>query len=342
MRWTLALALVALLLGAAPAAAPAPAPAFRVLAFTKTAGYRHGSSIAAAIKALQDLSAQNGFAVETTEDANSFTDQNLAQYKVVAFLLTTGDVLDAEQQRAFERFIEGGGGFVGVHSAADTEYDWPWYGGLIGAWFKSHPAIQQARINVSDTTDLSTVGLPREWVRTDEWYNFRSNPRSAVHVLATIDESSYAPGADAMGTDHPIAWSHSYAGGRAWYTAGGHTDEAWSEPLFLTHVLGGVEWAAGFTPPAKAAEPALKITSLTTAVSGRRVVVTVKHPSCSCVAVLSVSVRGHAQTTRVAAKGSTTRVKSALLPPGRWQLTFTLKSRTDAKGATARRWIRVR
>ena len=145
-----------------------------------------------------------------------------------------------------------------------------------------------------------------------------------------------------MGSDHPIAWSHSYDGGRAWYTAGGHTDEAWSEPLFLAHVLGGIEWAAGMNPATPAAEPAPKIASLTTALRGRRVVVTVKHPSCSCDAVVAVKVRGRSLMTKVAAKGTTTRVTSAVLPAGRWQLIFTLKSRTGAASVTARRWISVR
>jgi cytochrome c len=346
VRLALALAFVALLPGGAPAAAPAAAPAFRVLAFTKTAGYRH-VSIPAAIQAIENLGAQNGFALDNTEDGGAFTDASLARYRVVIFLLTTGDVLDDQQQAALERFIRAGGGFVGVHSAADTEYGWAWYGGLLGAYFMSHPAIQQATIAVTDAADPSTVALPRVWVRTDEWYDFQSNPRSVAHVLATIDEKSYDPGPDAMGADHPIAWSHQYEGGRAWYTAGGHTEEAWSEPLFLAHVLGGIEWAAGPLPattpssPTPAAEPAPKIVSLATALHGRRVVVTVRHPSCSCEAVLGVRVRGRLLTTRVVANRTTTRASSAVLPPGRWQLTFTLTSRTGAASATARRWVRV-
>ena len=179
-------------------------------------------------------------------------------------------------------------------------------------------------------------------MRTDEWYDFQSNPRSAVHVLATIDESSYDAGPDAMGGDHPIAWSHSSGRGRAWYTAGGHTDEAWSEPLFLTHILGGIEWAAGVKPATKAAAPAPKISSLVTALSGSRVVVTVVHPHCSCYGLLSVSVRGRSLAMKVAANGTTTRVTSTALPKGRWQLTFTLKSRDVNKSAVARRWITVR
>src|SRR5204863_1556591 len=113
---------------------------------------------------------------------------------------------------------------------------WSWYGGLVGAYFVSHPAIQQATVKVADRIDPSSSMLPKRWVRTDEWYNFDNNPRATVHVLATVDENTYSGGA--MGFDHAIAWSHFYDGGRAWYTAGGHTPESFNEPLFQAHLLG--------------------------------------------------------------------------------------------------------
>jgi type 1 glutamine amidotransferase len=354
MRWAVAPMLVVMLFGAAPAATPAPAPtpSFRVLAFTKTTGYRHGS-ITDAVAAIANVAAQNGFALDQSEDSSVFNDANLARYKVIAFLLTTGDILDADQQAAMERFIRAGGGYVGVHSAVDTEYEWPWYGALVGAYFTNHPAIQQATINVTDANDPSTAHLPRTWVRTDEWYNFRTNPRANVNVLATIDESTYDPGPDAMGADHPIAWSHPYDGGRAWYTAGGHTFEAWYEPLFVSHVVGGIKWAAGPLPavtptPATAAKPAPKIVSLKTALKARRVVATVKHTACSCKAQLSVRVRGRMlKTKQLAVKGTTTRLTSAVLPKGRWQLSVTLTgppagTPPKASSAVGRRWVTVR
>ena len=210
----------AALLGPGSAAEPVSPPVLRILVFTKTAGFRH-ASIPVAIQAVADLGAKNGFGVDATEDAAAFSDANLANYGAVVFLLTTGDVLDDGQQAAFQRYIRAGGGFVGVHSAADTEHDWPWYGGLVGAYFLSHPEIQTAAIDVADPRDASTAALPARWSRTDEWYNFAANPRPSVHVLATIDETSYNPGEGAMGADHPIAWWHDYDGGRAWYTAGG-------------------------------------------------------------------------------------------------------------------------
>lgn len=217
-------------------------PAPRVLLFSKTSGFRH-ASIPAALDAIRTLGAEHGFAVDASEDASAFTDANLAQYRAVVFVMTTGDVLDETQQAAFERYIRAGNGYVGLHSASDTEYSWPWYGQLVGAYFASHPAIQAATIRVEDRAHPSTTALPDPWPRTDEWYNFQSNPRSRVRVLARLDETSYTGGT--MGADHPIAWCQAYDGGRAWYTGGGHTSESYAEPLFLQHILGGIEYAAG-------------------------------------------------------------------------------------------------
>ena len=216
----------------------------RVLVFSKTAGFRHGS-IPAGITAIKKLGQQNGFAVEVTEDAAQFAKANLARFSTVIFLNTTGDVLDKDQQTAFERFIQCSGGYLGIHAAADTEYDWPWYGRLVGAYFKTHPAIQDATIVVADRVHPSTKHLPIRWQRRDEWYEFRANPRGEVHVLATIDERTYQGGG--MGHDHPIAWCHKFDGGRSFYTAGGHTNESYAEPAFLQHILGGIRWTAGVT-----------------------------------------------------------------------------------------------
>ncbi|WP_041322586.1 ThuA domain-containing protein [Saccharomonospora viridis] len=228
------------------AAAEEAQPEASVLVFSKTAGFRH-DSIPAGIEAIEQLGAEHNFAVDATEDAEAFTDDNLANYDAVVWLSTTGDVLNDEQQAAFERYISEGGGYVGVHAASDTEYDWPWYGDLVGAYFDSHPHIQEATVNVEDRGHPSTADLPEQWVRTDEWYNYRENPRQNVRVLATLDEGSYDPGSGAMGDDHPIAWCHENSGGRAWYTGGGHTVESFSEPEFLAHLAGGIQYAAGLT-----------------------------------------------------------------------------------------------
>jgi len=216
---------------------------FRVLAFSRTAGFRH-DSIPAAVAALSELGAANGYVMEATEDPAEFTADNLARFQVVVFLLTTGDVLDDAGQAAFEAWVNAGGGWVGVHSAADTEYDWPYYGVLVGAYFKAHPAVQQATVRIEAPDTPATAGLPSPWVRTDEWYDFRTNPRPDVTVLATVDESTYTGGT--MGADHPIAWTHlTPGGGRAVYTAMGHTIASYADPLFRAHLAGAIRWVAG-------------------------------------------------------------------------------------------------
>jgi len=223
-------------------AAHAKGAIFSALIFSKTTGYRH-TSIPNGIDAIAELGAANSFNVDATEDSSFFTDDNLSNYQVVIFLSTTGTILDDGQKAAFQRYIESGNGYVGIHSATDTEYDWAWYGDLVGTFFRSHPSIQPASIQIEDPNHPSTASLPQPWQRTDEWYNFQTNPRGSVHVLATMDESSYEGGD--MG-DHPIAWCHDVAGGgRSWYTALGHTEESYSEPLFRQHLLGGIMTGAG-------------------------------------------------------------------------------------------------
>jgi type 1 glutamine amidotransferase len=244
VRWTLLIGLAAV---AACARPPEPGPAgergpARVLVFTRTLGFRH-ASIPVAIAALRRAAARQAMAVDHTEDPARFTPSGLRRYRVVVFLSTTGDVLDRDGEAALRGFVEAGGGWVGVHAAADTEDGWPWYETLVGARFARHPAVQRATVRVVDRDHPATAGLPATWVRTDEWYDFRSNPRGRVHVLATLDESSYRGGR--MGADHPIAWWHAVGGGRALYTAGGHTAAAWSEPRFLAHLAGALRWAAG-------------------------------------------------------------------------------------------------
>ena len=226
-----------------PPGGPSPVtPTFAILVFSKTEGFRH-DSIPAGIAAIRQQGSTRGFSIDTTEDGVAFSDDSLARYKAIVFLSTTGDVLNAAQQAAFERFIRRGGGFVGVHSATDTEYDWPFYGSLVGAYFAGHPDIQNGTIQIEDAGHPSTASLPRTWMRRDEWYNFQRNPRGSVTVLATIDERSYSGGT--MAPDHPIMWSHTFEGGRAWYTAGGHTAESFSEPLFVDHLGRAIVWVAG-------------------------------------------------------------------------------------------------
>nr|MBI1229424.1 PKD domain-containing protein [Cytophagales bacterium] len=220
----------------------------KILVFSKTAEYYH-ESIPAGLAALQKLGAENGFDVDTTKNAAMFTEEILKEYSAVVFLSTTGNVLDHYQQADFERYIQAGGGFVGIHAAADTEYDWPWYAKMVGGNFLDHPGIndphpnvQSGVLDVVDRNHPSTSFLPEKWERTDEWYTYK-NFNENVNVLMTLDEESYQGGADTG--YHPLAWFHEYDGGRAFYTGGGHTGESFEEPLFLRHILEGINYAIG-------------------------------------------------------------------------------------------------
>ena len=226
-----------LLLSAAHPIAKKPA----VLIFSKTNGFRH-SSIPVGIEAIKKLGAANGFDVVATEDSLAFNKKNLKKYAVVIFLSPTGKVFGPAEEKAFQNYIRHGGGYVGIHAATDCEYNWLWYGKLAGAYFKSHPKQQEAKLIIVNKNHPSTAELPDTWVRKDEWYNFNDlNPD--VTVLIKIDESSYSGGEN--GNNHPMAWYHVYDGGRAFYTELGHTDESFSDPLYLKHILGGIEYAMG-------------------------------------------------------------------------------------------------
>jgi type 1 glutamine amidotransferase len=245
MRPSLPLACALFAVAASPTATAQSCDPFRVLVFTKTAGFVHGPQIAAGITLIQALGSANGFAVDQTADATAFTAANLAQYSVIVFLHTTGDVLDAGQQVAFESWNASGGGFVGIHSAADTEYGWPFYGPMLGSWFAGHPPTQTGTLNVVDPSHPSTTALPLSFAHNEEWYNFATNVATnpLFDVLLTVDESSYVGGS--MGAVHPISWCRDSGNWRSWYTALGHTLPQYSQPWFASHLLGGIQWAAG-------------------------------------------------------------------------------------------------
>ena len=210
----------------------------KVLVFSKTEGFRH-TSIEPGTEAIKKLGTENGFAVDHSEDASLITEENLKQYDVVIFLSTTGDIFNDEQQYEFERYVQAGGGFVGIHAAADTEYDWPWYGKLVGAYFLSHPpGIHEADMKVLSSDHASCSHLGESWTRTDEWYNYK-NINPSINVLLNLDESTYEGGAN--GEDHPIAWTNEIEGSKMFYTGLGHTDESFSDETFLKHILGGIQ-----------------------------------------------------------------------------------------------------
>lgn len=219
-----------------------------VLVFTKAKGFVH-SSIPKGAAAIMKLGEENNFNVDTTSDAGKFTEANLKNYSALVFISTTGNTLNASQKVELQRYMEAGGGFVGIHAAADAEYDWPWYNKLVGAYFLSHPGnpnVRKATVVVTDTTNPAAKGLPHNWERTDEWYNYKSI-QPGLHVIAKLDEDTYEGGEN--GENHPIAWYHEFDGGRAFYTGGGHTEESYSEPLFLQHLAGGIKYAIGNNAP---------------------------------------------------------------------------------------------
>jgi|SRR5450432_144782 len=213
-----------------------------VLIFSKTNGYHH-SSINVGIAAIKKLGESNGFLVDTTTDSLSFNKTNLEKYAAVIFLNPTLKVFGPEQEDAFKNYIQHGGGFVGIHSATDCEYNWAWYGSLVGAYFNGHPETQQdAKIIVVDKNNPATRGMPDPWTIKDEWYNFR-NLNPDVTVLIKIDESSYKGGTN--GANHPMAWYHAFEGGRAFYTALGHREELYSDSIYLNLLKAGIQYAIG-------------------------------------------------------------------------------------------------
>lgn len=207
-----------------------------LLVYSRTTGYRH-DSIPAGIAALRGL---DGYTVDATEDPAAIRPDRLSQYAAVVFLNTSDDILDDAGRDALKGYVTGGGPWLGVHCAAASEYNWPWYGELVGAWFEEHPEIQDGTVVVEDHDHPSTRHLPGTWSWRDEWYNFGANPRPDVHVLLSADETSYAGGR--MGADHPLAWYHDRLGGRSFYTALGHISESYSDPAYLEHLNGALSW----------------------------------------------------------------------------------------------------
>jgi type 1 glutamine amidotransferase len=229
----------------------ASAAQFSALLFSKTNGWHH-ESINDGVIAIRNLAKLHDFDVFWTEDANRvFNDKELAKYKVVIFLCTTGDILNDEQQAAFERFIRNGGGFVGIHSASDTEYNWPWYTKMVGYMFHIHPAVQTATIKVEDYNFPGMDRFAKRFLFTEEWYEFGAPNSDKLKFLLSVDEKTYKPAADwgakkgvGMGAFHPVAWYQEYDGGRAFYTALGHLPATYNDANFLHHVYGGIYWAA--------------------------------------------------------------------------------------------------
>ena len=229
---------------ASPGATPAPMPVdapVRVLMITATAAFRH-DSIPAARSAVAALAAESGaFTVTATEDLRELTASRLASTDVLMFALTSGELpLDEAQKTAVATFVADGGGFVGIHSAADTLYQWPGYGQLVGAYFKEHPWTETASVIVEDRSHPAAAGAETPFRILEEFYTFQRNPRGSVHVLLSLDPRSV--GADG---DFPLAWTQTIGRGRAYYNALGHFDATWNDPWFRRQLAAAIQWTAG-------------------------------------------------------------------------------------------------
>ncbi|MEP1445271.1 MAG: ThuA domain-containing protein [Paraglaciecola sp.] len=223
---------------------------FNALLITKTSGWHH-ESINAGVTSIRKMASAHHFDLDWQGNTNKINKKQLQKFDVVIFLSTTGDILDNEQQTALENFIQSGKGFVGIHSAADTEYQWPWYQKLVGRNFITHPKIQTAKLKVESRNFPGLSRMPDEFLWTDEWYHFSDAHVDNLNYLLSVDESTYNPKTktnqgnyDGMGSFHPIAWYHDFDGGRAFYTGLGHLEAHYQNPLFLEHLYGGIYWAA--------------------------------------------------------------------------------------------------
>ena len=237
-----------------------------MLVFSKTLGFRH-ASIPEGIAAIQSLGAAHNFIVDATEDSAQFTDVNLSRYKTIIFLNPSGEILDAKQRAAFQRYIENGGGFVGIHNAAallsPPMDNWEWYTKLVGAQYESEISTQPIRLKILTHVHPSTLTLPEVWYFTTEAYNFKQYPKdNGVNVLINLDESTVSGGK--MGADHPYSWYHAYDNGRSWYTVGGANPADFKDVRFRAHILGGIQYAAGVSIPPPVARQTTLQTFLST------------------------------------------------------------------------------
>ena len=210
----------------------------------------HRDCLPVARQSFEEMARRHQFGL-TWADAAGALEGDLRKYAVIVFLNTPSEALNDAQRRSFEAYVHAGGGFVGVHMAAATKREWPWYERLLGRSFRIHPYIQTAILHVTDRNFPATMAVPDRWVWTDEWYEFDDALVPDLHVVLTVDETTYDPTkiwpgqqAAGMGAFHPIAWYHLFEGGRSFVTALGHLPEAYLNPTFLDHLYGGIYWAA--------------------------------------------------------------------------------------------------
>lgn len=247
VKFLLALAIVTLCI---QPNASAQTKQFKALLVTTTNGWHH-ESVHYGVVALKELAIRNYFDVTLLENPKGFTDKYVEQFQVIIFLNTTANIFDSAQEKVMERFIKSGKGYVGIHSASDTEYDWDWYTKLVGRMFYIHPVIQTAKLNIIDASFPGLQGFANNKLWTDEWYEFGPEKTTGLNYVLAVDESTYDPKvqwgekkATGMGKLHPISWYHNYDGGRSFYTALGHLPAVYSDQAFLNHLYAGILWAA--------------------------------------------------------------------------------------------------
>lgn len=217
------------------------ATAQTILVFSKTNGYRH-QSIETGIRTLDSLAQSLGYQIYFSEDSLDISAEKLNAVDVLIFLSTSGDILNEAQQIAVEDFMKQGKGFIGIHGASATEYDWNWYVGLVGSFFVDHPSIQHAKLYINKDDPIFT-DLPQSISIEDEWYNFSKPFPNTLKTLITIDETTYQGGT--MGDFHPSTWYHEYGGGRAFYTSLGHRNETFANKHFRSILIQAIKWTSG-------------------------------------------------------------------------------------------------
>jgi type 1 glutamine amidotransferase len=227
----------------------------QVLLFTKNGkGYVH-ENIPASIAAIQKLGNDYKFKVDTTTNSALFTEDNLKKYDVLIFSNTNNDVFDTEQEKvAFMRYIQAGGGFMGIHSASGTERNWTWFKLMLGATFLRHPPFQPFTVHVLDPKHPAVKNLPVKWDTKDEFYLFREfNPAIKVLIfsdLSVIKESNQKTVTpDVFGNRYPSVWCQEFDGGRTWYSALGHDRNDYSNPVYLAHIIEGLKWVTDKPKP---------------------------------------------------------------------------------------------
>ena len=234
---------------------------FKVLLITETGGWYH-ESLEAGVIAVNELAAIHNFDVERQQNAQKITEDKLKKFDVIIFLNTTGDIFDENEKQAIQKFIQSGKGYVGIHAASDTEYNWEWYTKLVGRMFYIHPSQQTAKLKILNHDFPGLEGFPDSLLWTDEWYEFSPEKVSGLKYLITVDEKTYKPetvwkskekdatgnfielSTKGMGNFHPISWYHEFDGGRSFYTALGHINNVYKNHWFLEHLYGGIYYAA--------------------------------------------------------------------------------------------------